>query len=236
MHLQEQTLNDPLHESPRKIWLLDMTQGQPTIAGIFLDGEFYLHRMNAVATLLELHEQNALPPMVCVFVSHIDGAARHVDLVCNPTFAGFIVDDLVAWLRRRFPSLQADGHLIAGPSLGGLAASYIALEYPHVFARCLSQSGSHWWNDEALTLAVSSTPTTSTRFWLSVGDRETTGDVSHAPSGLYQKSSQLEVCQRFRDSLIERGFPVHWNIYEGGHEMEPWAKELPHALRWLLND
>jgi enterochelin esterase family protein len=218
----------------RKVWWLDAATGSPTTLGIFLDGEYYVERMNAPVLIPALQEAGMLPPVTCVFVSYGDAAARHEDLICNRAFSEFVGQDVFARARERNPALADRGHLIAGPSLGGLAAAFIALSYPEVFARCLSHSGSFWWNEEWLTRKLDQFPKSQGRYWLSVGSKETNVGISHAPSGMRQDIGQLPACERFAAALQQRNHQAHFRIYDGGHDPKAWKDELPDALRWLM--
>ena len=36
--------------------------------------------------------------------------------------------------------------------------------------------------------------------------------------------------------LQDLGGKVKYNLFQGGHELEPWKEELPIALEWLLSN
>jgi len=218
----------------RRVWLLNAASGIPERIGVFLDGEYYVNKMDAPATLISLQESGAIPPMLCVFVSHVNGEARHFDLTCNPEYSDFIATDVVRWLRERNSAIPAQHHFIAGPSLGGLAAAYLALSRPEVFSYCLSHSGSFWWKDEWLVDNLGQMPASKNKFWLSVGDKEIETGVSHPPTGMRQDVTQVAACGRLATGLMAKGHAVHYDLYHGGHEIKPWKDELPMALSWLL--
>lgn len=234
--MTEHTLQSPAGTYQRKVWRLDAPAAAPTQCAIFLDGEFYVHRMGAPSLIHAMQASGRLPATLSLFVSHESSNARHHDLTCNADFARFMANDVIAWLRARHPTLAEGGHLIVGPSLGGLAAAHLTLTHPETFSRCLSQSGSFWWEDERLTrmLGEKELPSSHSKFWVSVGDRETKADVTHAPSGLHQKISQIESCEHFASALLTHHHEVHYSLHAGGHEFRPWAAELPGALEWLL--
>jgi enterochelin esterase-like enzyme len=219
----------------RKVWLTE-SPGDGSVArlGIFLDGEFYVDHMNAPAAIGALQEAGTIPPMTCLFISQVDGFARHRDLTCNSEYSVYIARDVVGWIRGRQPGLAEGGHLIAGPSLGGLAAAFTALRHPRVFARCLSQSGSFWWQEEWLTKHLPEMPQSQSRFWLSVGGKETVSGVSHRPTSLRQEVTQIAACDHFAKALAKHDHRVRYRVFEGGHEFGPWKDELPEALQWLL--
>jgi enterochelin esterase-like enzyme len=233
---QEHLVSNASGSCSRKVWLMDAPGTVPAKRlGIFLDGEYYVHRMNAPAAIEALQKSGMIEPMTCLFVSHVDGAARHTDLTCNPEYAAYIAREVVGWIRARQPHLEKGGHLIAGPSLGGLAAAFTTLQHPHVFARCLSHSGSFWWKEEWLTKHLHGMPHSQLRFWLSVGDKETATGVSHPPTGLLQNVTQVAACERFAKALAMQHHRVLYRVFEGGHEFGPWKDELPNALQWLLS-
>lgn len=234
MKLEEHRIESRSGEYSRKVWLLQAAgNGRPERIGVFLDGEYYVERMGGPATLLDLHTRGVIPPMTCVFVSHVNGEARHHDLTCNPRYAEFIAVDVIQWLRQRDESLPENGHLIAGTSLSGLEAAYVALAYPKVFSSCLSHSGSFWWRDEWLTGHLDSMTSSQGKFWISVGDKERQIGLSHPPTGLRQDVAQVDACERFAEALKQRGHAVHYHLHEGGHDPKAWGEELPEALAWL---
>ena len=190
--------------------------------------------MGAAAVIERLRGEGLIPPIPVLFLSHRDLATRHHELSCDEAFAGFVTREVVPWLRLRYPSLAAGDHLLAGPSLGGLQATFITLNQPEIFSRCLSHSGSYWWNGEWLTGALADMSGAPARFWISVGDRETASGITHRPTGMRQEVSQRDACERFSRALSDRGHEVHFHLFEGAHEFSCWAAELPEAVRWLL--
>lgn len=232
---EEHTISSASTEYRRKIWYLPPVGGAPTKIALFLDGEYYVNRMDAPAVVRDLETRGAIPSMVCVFVSHVDGAARHIDLTCNPRYTQFLVGDVLGWIRDRYPALPSGGHLVGGTSLSGLAAAFVTLNHPEVFSQCVAHSGSFWWSREWLRSHLAKARPSKSKFWLSVGSKEIQTGVSHSPSGLLQEIAQVPACERFGRSLRESGHDVHYRVYEGGHEIEPWKAELPDALRWLLS-
>jgi enterochelin esterase-like enzyme len=73
-----------------------------------------------------------------------------------------------------------------------------------------------------------------TRFWLSVGDEETDVNVTHPPTGIFQRISQIAGVERAHAVLEENGGEVNCHRFRGGHAFTPWRAELSEALPWLL--
>jgi enterochelin esterase-like enzyme len=234
MNLEEHIVESSSGEYSRKVWLLNHGKRTPEKMGIFLDGEYYVGKMDAPSVILRLQRSGLTPSVACVFVSHLNAQARHYDLTCNASYAKFIALDIVPWMRARNSAASGYKHFIAGTSLGGLASVYLTLTYPEVFSSCLSHSGSFWWNTEWLAKNLTQMPSSKSKFWLSVGDREIESGVSHPPTGLRQDISQVSACERMAKELNQQGHSVHYNLYKGGHEPTSWKKELPKALCWLL--
>ena len=231
--IEEHSIGSATTDYVRKVWYLPSSSTRPERIGLFLDGEYYVNQMDAPSVIRDLEARGEIPPTACVFVSHVDGAARHVDLTCNPQYNEFLVGDVLPWIRKRHPELPEGGHLIAGPSLGGLGAAFAVLNHPGIFSRCLAHSGSFWWNRERLRARLDLCPPFQAKWWLSVGSKETQTGMSHPPSGLLQEVSQVAACEAFAQALQDLGHEVEHHIYDGGHQIEPWKEELPDALRWL---
>ena len=80
--VEETILTSSSKAYTRKVWYTE-TGPSPETLCIFLDGEFYVRKMEAPALLAGLTTCGQLPSLACLFVSHIDGMARHQDYTCN---------------------------------------------------------------------------------------------------------------------------------------------------------
>lgn len=202
---QRETIHSACGRYERDVWLVPGPAGPLCV---FLDAEFYLHDVKCLRLL-----RRELPPMSCVFVSFADAGARHADFTWNPHYARFIAEDVRAWAAQRGAVGASGDDVICGLSLSGLAAAHIALERPDAFSRALCQSASFWW----LVDNPAPLPETRARMWLSVGSQETERDVSHAPTGLYQRVSQIEGVDHAGMLFEARGARVHRQVFSGGH-------------------
>jgi enterochelin esterase family protein len=231
--VEEHVVTSASTEYSRKVWYAE-SGPNPEVLCIFLDGEYYVNKMDALASLAGLTIRNQAPPMACLFVSHVDGTARHQDYTCNSRYAEFLAKDLISWLRMRSGISSVGGHLLGGTSLSGLQAAYTSLHYPDVFRLVLCHSGSFWWNQEWLTSTLHNLPRNAAKYWISVGDKETDSGISHPPTGMRQEVDQISAARRFADAVRKRGNPVHYYLNRGGHDISPWKEELPQAMQWLM--
>lgn len=235
MDYQEFRVTSSCGEYTRRVWL---SEGGPSGVAqrlcLLLDGEFIMEQMDVLPEIERLVEDPSVPAMRYLFVSYVDPETRHKDYICNPRYARFIAEDVVAWARRQVPTLEAKEHLLCGVSLSGLCAAYTTLQHPEVFSFVLSQSGSFWWEHEAFAEMARGCAPVEGRFWLSVGDQETDENVAHTPA-LFQEISQIAGVTKAASVLEGVGAQVHVNQYAGGHEPGPWKEEFTDALRWLLS-
>lgn len=210
----------------RKIWVEQ--EEASTRCCIFLDAELYIERVRAP----EIVHEHALP-VTCVYLSYGEAVDRHTDFACNEGFATFIAEDLTLWIDN-FTGRRNE-FVLCGLSLSGLAAVHAANRFPKVFSRILCQSPSAWWNDEWLAKQIEARDLCQLKCWLSVGDLERDENVTHAPTGMVQGTSQYASCERLAQAIALARATVHENRYAGGHDPACWAAELPSALQWLFS-
>lgn len=199
---------------------------------VVFDGHLAQHVLDLPALLDRLIAAGRIPPMVALFV-HVEDATRNQELGTDPAYAHFIARELIPWARTTLGTTADPARTgLAGVSLGGLTATYIAFTAPDVFGRAISQSGSYWRHGprgepEWLTTQFATRPRADLRLYLDVGTRETMRGPAGAPP-------QLDVCRRFHDVLQARGYPVDYREYVGGHDYVNWRRLLPEALVGLF--
>jgi enterochelin esterase family protein len=115
--------------------------------------------------------------------------------------------------------------IVAGSSLGGLAAAFTAFEHPDVFGKVLSQSGSYWWapagaaQGEWLTHQLQQTKLLPIEFFMEVGQME--------------NSDERDSNQHLRGVLEGKGYVVHYQEYNGGHTPLSWRGSFADGLAAL---
>jgi enterochelin esterase-like enzyme len=216
----------------RKVWTQQSPFGSEKSAIIFLDGELYIMGVQAAGVVRELQEAGRIPPTLAVYVGNDGSAARHTDYTCNAAYASFICEEVLSWVLSTFPEIAPDEIVIAGLSLSGLCAAFLAVRFPDCPRAVICQSPSLWWGNERFKEMVSPVPARSPGIWISVGDQETQKDVAHPPTGLRQKSSQIEACERASEMLRSQGYSINYRMFQGGHDPQCWRDDLVLAIQW----
>ena len=151
-----------------------------------------------------------------------------LELECDVPFEDFLAKELVPWARENYEATSQPARtIVAGSSLGGLAAVFAGLEHPEVFGKVISLSGSFWWKPagntdaEWLTNLVRKSPKLPLQFYLEVGLMES-------------QSMQIDTNRRMRDALIAKGYPVGYFEYDGGHSFLTWSGGMANGLETLL--
>jgi enterochelin esterase-like enzyme len=203
--------------------------GNPYGLLILFDGETYQDRnaMAAPIVLDNLIAKQQIQPLIAVLVNTQNSSTRERDLANSPSFADFLTEELVPWVRQNYHiSTDPRRAIVGGKSLGGLMAAYCGLRHPEVFGTVLSQSGSYWvwegWPNVSprslgtesgwLTRRFATTQPLPLRFFLSVGRLE----VFPGAYGEVVIDQTLEN-RRLRDVLEAKGYPVVYREVNSDH-------------------
>jgi len=204
---------------------------------VLLDGECW-PLVADLPTALDNLMGREIAPAVVAMVHNLGGMGpRMAELACDNAFAALLADRVVPFVR----SLHAvaDRVVVAGNSLGGLAAAHAALERPDVFEAVLSCSGSHWWGydgsgwgkdsePEWLTRRYADAPLLPLRFWVDVGSLET------GPSPVSPGVDQRAANRHLRTVLRAKGYRVDYHEAPGGHDFATFRRSVVRGLRALL--
>ncbi len=147
--------------------------------------------------------------------------------------------ELLPWMWEHYAvSRDPAQTLVAGASLGGIAAMYSGLRYPEIFGNIYSHTGSFQAGPlterayQRLEQALRQRPATAQRFYLDVGMLERDEMGFGSPDG---GPNALESNRMMHDVLLELGHEVQYVEYPGGHDLLWGAAPVADALKVLLS-
>ncbi len=204
---------------------------------VLSDGGLYVNTAHVNTTLDNLIAAGVIPPLVAVMV---DNPNRWRELSCNPTYADFLAEEIVPWMRANYHATdRPEQTIIGGSSLGGLQAAFVGLKHPEVFGNVLSQSGAFDWKPDSekeyewLNRQFAASPRLPLRFSFEAGLlegfwwwRSLQRDAPQPPS--------LTVNRNFRDTLTSKGYSVHYTEFNGNHGLLNWRGTLASHLIALI--
>ncbi len=243
----EVEIRSAILEHPSRIWIARTAVGggadAPSSLLVALDGESNGGKADDTMIpipriVANLQSAGKIPRTVVVLVGSVSAANRTRNLRCSEHFSDFLSRELVPWVRAEHHAGLDPAHtIIAGQSLGGLAAAHAALRHPEVFGGVLSQSGSFWYSPAAgdrhaatfdmetgwLTRQFARSSMKPLRFYLEVGQFK---------QGAVQ--NMVLENRRLRDVLEARGHAVAYSEYVGGHDYCCWRGSIADGLIALL--
>jgi len=211
------------------------TDGSPYNVLVLFDGETYRKDVPAPTILDNLIALRKIEPLVAILIGNVSDEARQRELNCNPKLPEFLRQELMPWVREHYHiTNDSTRAVIGGLSSGGLAAAYVALQYPQMFGNVLAQSGAFWWSpkhDEGeepnwLARQYVMAPRSTLRFFIEAGTFE--NDVGGTGGQILEESRHL------RDVLRARGYDVSYREFVGGHDRLTWRGSLADGLIALI--
>jgi enterochelin esterase-like enzyme len=208
---------------------------------VIFDESAYLTKVPTPVILDNLIAASKIPPTVAVLIANPSQVSRNEELTPNPKFADFLAKELIPWIHSHYNVTDdPEKTVVAGSSLGGLAATYAGYKHPEVFTNVLCQSGSFWWApdhsgaipDGVITetgwmakqfIASSKLPL---KFYIDAGAFEF--DSNGTGGGI------LETSRDMRDVLLAKGYEVHYQQFVGGHDYLSWRGTFADGLMDLI--
>jgi len=140
------------------------------------------------------------------------------DTALGDAYGDFLVNDLEPIVTHDFRVCSAAGSRgIAGASLGGLISTYLAFQRPSEWGFVGSQSGSYFWDDDAMITRAGQDPVEPIRFYLDTGCPDANDNCT--------------VVQQERDALEGKGYDVTYVEDDTAmHDWPYWAERLPKLL------
>lgn len=142
-------------------------------------------------------------------------------------YIDYIVHELKPMIDEKYRTLSNETAM-AGSSLGGLISTYAACKYPHIFRKVASFSSAYWFNQNEIEHYIQESDLSDIeRFYLDVGTKEVSGDVSNQK---YVDSSQA-VYELLKSKVSECRFDI---IENAVHNENAWSKRVPDVFNYLF--
>lgn len=181
-----------------------------------------------------------IPPVVAVFIGNGPDDARDREFSCDPQLVEFLKSELLPWVHQQYNVASDPAEtVVAGFSLGGLAAIYTAFKAPELFGNTISMSGALWWAPARSGTPVGSDPEVKPE-WLA---RQFIAQP-HLPIRLYLDAGSdedglgsegiLNSSRHMWDVLLAKGYEVRYDEFDGGHDYLSWREGLADGLIFLL--
>lgn len=192
-----------------------------------LDEDVFNGPVKLPRILDDLIASRKLQRIVVVMVGNVN---RERELSCNAAFSEMLAKELIPWIKRRFRIQGWSRTMVAGASLGGLAAACAGLQASNAFDSVIALSASLRWRPngdrepEWLARRIAAAPMVPVRFFIGVGSFET-GIPREAAS-----PSLLTAARHLRDVLQARGYRFQYREFPGAHEPLSWSLNIGDAL------
>ena len=227
-------LDDTTYGLQRPVWLYKSAgAGQSDHLFVFLQKE-YIDELAVPAILDQLVVSGEIPPAIAVVID--TSTERPNEIANRAKFDRFVTVNLLPWLRAKLGALpEPKNVVIAGFSVGGLTAAYVAYRHPDVFGNVLAQSGAFWRGNEGandppewLTNELRDKPRLPLRFYIEVGSEET----RRTPNGVIF----VEANRHLRDVLAGKGYVFRYSeVPRNIHDPEHLRPTLPAGIIYLAN-
>jgi enterochelin esterase-like enzyme len=220
----------------RRIWISmppgELTDERALPFVIHLDGT---PNHSAPSVRDALVDAGLIRPCAVVLVDQL-GLQRNKELLCNPAFSRMLVEELLPWLRDRYPLSRDPGDVaLAGESFGGLCAAWTAFHHPTAFGHAIIQSpscGYHpdatWGTGAGELLRRTPVPTLMADY--SAGEP--------APIRVFHSVGELEssiTLSRWLDQVLTaKGYDTRYREFAGGHDYAWWRGLFADALQWCF--
>lgn len=157
--------------------------------------------------------------------------------------ATFVADELPAWIDAHFPTLAERRYrAIAGLSMGGHGALYLALTRPHAFAAAAALSGGvdlvpfeRQWHiaDHLGPYAADTARWNAHSLYQRVRDLPAPAPMPALLLDCGVDDFFLDANRRLHALLVQRRIPHDYAERPGGHDWAYWTRTLPHALAFF---
>lgn len=190
------------------------------------DGPDYLNLGRIATQTNQLLAENKIEPFIIALIP-VDKSKRTSEYSPmgsrNEHHKAFVVEELIPMLTSKYPvNISTETLVIGGSSLGGTVSLHLALEYPELFNRVLSQSGAFL---EKTKEEISNVYSLSfLDIYQSIGLSETAIQTHMGTLDLVARNREVH------QILVQKQAHVSYFEEEGDHTWGFWQRELPRAL------
>ncbi len=190
---------------------------------LFLDGSSYVDYIPAHCILEKMISDEVIPPCVAVFFDSPDGLQRGIEYNCNDQFTEFLTQDFMDILRVRHSlniTTDPNQSTVIGTSYGGLAAFYLGLTKPDIFAHIIAQSPAFLAQpltvlDKMITDFAKQNKHSS--FIFELGSYENNEMTFEFEDGTIQTSSSFDVVRHVCEHMQRQRISITYHEFVGGH-------------------
>ncbi|MFF3772513.1 alpha/beta fold hydrolase [Streptomyces sp. NPDC002232] len=203
--------------------------GGPAV--LLLDGDDWLHLHPAMTAFDAAAAAGDMPPVTLVFVPAKD---RLAEFGCRPELWEAIRDELLPLVAGCGVPVDLDRLVVAGQSLGGLSATYAALEFPDLVSRVACQSGSFWWTPEAADLPDPLAGPVGGVVAARLRERPVPAGLRIAFDLGEHESRMHPHCERVEELAEKAGATVRTSRSASHHDRAGWRQALLRDVAWAL--
>ena len=218
----------------RPIWWLNTQPpdaSDPVPWVLLLDGNEWVENLPIAPTLLRMTQSGALPPARYLFISHCDLPTRRQDLSNSHPFWQAVIDELLPQMQENLQTAPEE-IIVAGQSLGGLAAVFAVLHYGDTFHKAVSQSGSFWFPDVTAAMDNTLNDFQVDEALRTVHQRRP--DRAYLSAGLLEGNMPV-FSQAMARSLTDAGIACDVHTFIGGHDRACWFLSLVQGITTTLS-
>lgn len=209
--------------SSRKVYLYRPPVDEAVPLVVVYDGWDYYKRAKLPQIVDNLIAQKRIRPIALAMVQN-GGKARSVEYCCNDMLPLLLQSTILPLAQEHLKLIDVDAHPgaygVLGASMGGLSALFTGLRLPHIFGNVLSQSGafSLWDYDFMVYDLVRHGTRKELKIWMDVGTLEWLHPAN----------------QTMHKLLREKGYPVTYREYHGGHNYTCWRNDVANGLEHIF--
>lgn len=195
---------------------------------IVCDGQVYLQDYPLWPAILHLNRTLfAQAPCAVLFLEPTGQLERNRFLGCENYLPHWLTSVGLPWVSTHMALPTADHCLIAGSSLGGLAAAQVVKKAPGAVAKAVVQSGSFWWHEQDSTNEEGQV----LQQWLEA-PLPPTIEIFHEVG--HNEGYLLSWNLAFHEVLTERAVRHSHRVYKGGHDYACWRQGIVDALTYFF--